>query len=299
MLRYRLLLGPVLLAVVFALAWLDQWIDGIPATGFWRTLFRGRETPPPGIVMFFSCVAVSIVAARELVDILKDKGINASKRITTAAAVAGLLTSALVPSEADGTTALALVSTVAVLVLLVSLAFSTRHKSTQGVVAAAGGTLLAFVYLGLMFGFLLAIRREHSVWVVLWVLVVAKSCDIGAYFTGKSIGRHKLILWLSPGKTWEGLAGGMAVAALVGVAGLWVLRQTGERVPELWTGAVAGLIFAVVGQTGDLIASLFKRDAGIKDSGKVLPGFGGVLDVLDSPLLVAPVAFWWLRAIHA
>jgi phosphatidate cytidylyltransferase len=193
----------------------------------------------------------------------------------------------------------AVVSSVAVVVLLASLGFNSRNKTVEGVVAAAGGTLLSFVYLGLMFGFILAIRREHSVWVLFWVILVAKACDIGAYFTGRAIGRHKLIHWLSPGKTWEGLAGGVALAAAVGVGGLWALRACGVEGPAPWTGALAGVLFGLTGQLGDLIESLFKRDAGVKDSSAVLPGFGGVLDVLDSPLLVAPVAYWWLHSLHA
>ena len=159
-----------------------------------------------------------------------------------------------------------------------------------------GAALVAFVYLGLMLGFLPAIRRDHSAWVLLWVLLVTKSCDIGAYFAGKAFGRHKLIPWLSPGKTWEGLVGGVLMSAAVSVAGLEVLRGWGviAGVP-LWAAVIPGVLFAVVGQTGDLLESMLKRDAGIKDSGKVLPGFGGVLDVIDSPLLVAPLAFWVLR----
>jgi len=164
-------------------------------------------------------------------------------------------------------------------------------------VGAAGGTLLAYVYLGLMLGFIVAIRREHSGWLLLWVLVATKSCDIGAYFAGRAFGRHKLIVWLSPGKTWEGLAGGVAVSSLVGGLGVYALRAIDpETLIGPAFGALAGCVFGLVGQMGDLIASLFKRDAGIKDAGAVLPGFGGVLDVLDSPLLVLPVAYWLIKA---
>jgi phosphatidate cytidylyltransferase len=103
-----------------------------------------------------------------------------------------------------------------------------------------------------------------------------------------------MIPWLSPGKTWEGLAGGVAFAALVG--GLLALGslswlQTSDHVP-IWLGVMCGVVFAIVGQFGDLTMSLLKRGAGLKDSSRVLPGLGGVLDVIDSPLMVAPVAFW-------
>lgn len=294
----RLLFGPVLIVLVVAAIWLDQWLDALPLGALGQRLFLDRQTPPPGTVLFVVAALLSVVASRELAAIMRDKGIHASKRIVTTAALVGLLVSCLVPANLPGAVAAQVVSTAAVGVLLLSLAFYSRHRSVQGAVAAAGGTLLAFVYLGLMFGFLLAIRREHPAWVLLWVLMTTKACDIGAYFTGVTIGRHKLILWLSPGKTWEGLCGGVILAAAVGWLGLWVLDSAGVPATRpVWTGAVAGALFGLVGQTGDLIASLLKRDAGIKDSGTALPGFGGVLDVLDSPLLVAPLAYWWLHLV--
>jgi phosphatidate cytidylyltransferase len=151
-----------------------------------------------------------------------------------------------------------------------------------------------------MFGFLLALRREHSAWVVAGIVLVTKSCDTGAYFTGRAIGRHKMIPWLSPGKTWEGLAGGMITAALVAIGGVALYRhfagESGVGAIPFWNAAIIGALFAVSGQAGDLLESVFKRDAGVKDSGRTIPGMGGVLDVLDSILLTAPVAFWLLAA---
>jgi len=251
------------------------------------------------VVLFLLCGVLSWLSARELAVIFTANSIPASKRIMTGAAVLGLLASVIVPARLPAPTAVAIVSSAAIAVLLASLIFHSRHRTVEGVVAAAGGSLLAFVYLGLMFGFVLAIRREHTVWVLLWVVLVTKSCDIGAYFTGKSVGRHKLIPWLSPGKTWEGLIGGVVLATIVGTAGLWAIGLwTAEPRLPWWAGLSAGVLFGLTGQMGDLIASLFKRDAGLKDSSSILPGFGGILDVLDSPLLVAPVAYWWLQAAY-
>jgi phosphatidate cytidylyltransferase len=155
--------------------------------------------------------------------------------------------------------------------------------------------LFAFVYLGLLFGFLMAIRRHHEVWIILWVLLVTKSCDTGAYFTGRAIGRHKLIPWLSPGKTWEGLFGGIVLASLMGALGAWILGRTGvSGSPSPLVGVAAGVVFSLIGHAGDLMASVLKRDTGVKDSGSALPGMGGIIDVLDSPLLVFPAAYWLL-----
>ncbi len=301
-LRYRLTLGPLLILLLIALCWLDEGLQGRPLSHAAQLLLLQRHPEvPPGLAIFPIMVAASVLASRELSRIMRDKGILASKRITTTAALSGLLVACIIPPEWPATVGVAAVSSAAVWVLLLSLVFYSRHKTVQGTVAAAGGTLLAFVYLGLMFGFILALRREHSVWLLLWVILVTKSSDIGAFATGKLIGRHKLILWLSPGKTWEGFVGGIVLAAIVGAAGLEGLRHligAKEPVPPSWTGAAAGVLFGLTAVLGDLIASLFKRDAGIKDASTIIPGFGGVLDVLDSPLLVAPVAYWWVHLVH-
>jgi phosphatidate cytidylyltransferase len=304
-LKYRLTLGPLLIAFLIAICWFDQWLQGRPIPAALQHLLLQREpAAPPGLAIFFVMVAASILASRELARILRDKGILASKRITTTASLTGVLVSTIVPADWPATLGVAAVSSAAVGVFVLSLGFYSRHRTVQGTVAAAGGTLLSFVYLGLMFGFILAIRREHTVWVLLWVILVTKSSDIGAFATGKLIGRHKMILWLSPGKTWEGFFGGVALAAAIGAIGLLGLaaihRVQGMRepVPPAWTGAAAGILFGVTAVMGDLIASLFKRDAGIKDSSSIIPGFGGILDVIDSPLLVAPVAFWWVHFVH-
>lgn len=294
--RNRLLLGPVLIGVLLLGFWLDELVDRQPVAESLRNLFP-KPTYPPGLVAFVVCLVLSVIASRELAVILKSKGIGASRRVMTSCSILGLCISCLVPLETSGPEAVAMVSTASVCVLVASLAFYARRKSVQGAIAGAGGALLSFVYLGLMFGFVLAIRREHSAWVLAWVLLTTKMSDIGAYFTGTAIGKHKLIPWLSPGKTWEGLVGGVALAAATGAAGSAVLRNQGIDMPiPPASAAAAGAVFAVVGQMGDLVASLFKRDAGQKDSGQLLPGFGGLIDVLDSPLLVLPVAFWWLAA---
>src|SRR5712671_2304113 len=129
---------------------------------------------PPGVAIFVIVAALSWLASRELVRIMRDNGIKASKRITTTAALVGLAAMTFIPRSTPAPHAAAIVSSAAVLVLVVSLLYYTRNKTFEGIVGAAGGTMLAFVYLGLMFGFLLAIRREHSVWILLWVILVTK-----------------------------------------------------------------------------------------------------------------------------
>jgi len=300
-LKHRLALGPLLIALLLVGAWLDERIDrgGVPAA---IERLIGRDTWPPGVIVFALTLTLSILGGRELARILRAKGIEASTALTCVLAMVGVCLTSLVPSAIETSDGLLLGVLIAngatAVVLLGSLAFYARKQQTEGMIGAAGGALLGYVYIGMLLGFMVAIRREHSVWILIWVLLVTKSCDIGAFFTGRAIGKRKLAPWVSPGKTWEGLFGGMATAALVGALGS--LALSGLLGDEVWTpnpieGAVVGAVFAVLGQLGDLVASLLKRDAGVKDAGGALPGFGGILDVIDSPLVVGLVAYWWMR----
>ncbi|MHC5113539.1 MAG: phosphatidate cytidylyltransferase [Planctomycetota bacterium] len=298
MLKHRLIMGPILIAALLGVVLLDNWMDGVQlAPGFWQDLFLGRDHPPRGIVLFVVGLIVAGAAAVELAAIVRANGILTRTWLTVLAALVGLILSYGIRLDAEAIKVVAMVSTGLVLVFVASLLTFSRHQNVEGVVAAAGAVVFALVYLGLMFGFLLALRREHSAWLIVGVILLTKSSDTGAYFTGRAIGRHKLIPWLSPGKTWEGLFGGVTFAALIGVLLAWAsgaYLDPVDRVP-IWLGAVCGVLFALVGQFGDLTMSLLKRGAGIKDSSTILPGLGGVLDVLDSPLMVAPVAFWLLE----
>jgi phosphatidate cytidylyltransferase len=155
--------------------------------------------------------------------------------------------------------------------------------------------VLSTLYLGGLAWFLVALRVKHSrhddgfhgsTMVILMILLVVKFTDIGAFFGGRAFGRHKLIPWLSPGKTWEGLVCGVLTAGVVGA----ICARYITNLP--WGKAfVFGIVIGAIGQLGDLLESLMKRDAEVKDSGKLIPGFGGILDVIDSPLLAAPFAY--------
>ncbi len=304
MLKHRLLFGPIIVVALLAMLWLDEWIDRSPAP-LWlsRWLPGASETFPPNVVLLPLALVVAILAARELAAMFKSGGVQASRRWLAFASAIGLLVCAMVPVRGSPVDAAALVGSAGCAVLLVSLLWHIRGRTLNGATAAAGAAAFAFIYLGLMLGFLVALRREQSSWSILGVLVIVKSCDVGAYFTGKAFGRHKLIPWLSPGKTWEGLFGGAALSAVVSV-GVWFLagqlhppasgRPIGFAVLGLWGAAAFGSGIGLLGQAGDLMESVLKRDAGLKDSGASLPGFGGVLDVIDSVLLAAPLAYWVL-----
>jgi phosphatidate cytidylyltransferase len=137
-----------------------------------------------------------------------------------------------------------------------------------------------FVYALLPALALLWIRERAGIDLLLWVFIVTWSTDIGAYFAGRSFGRRKLAPTISPGKTVEGLFGGVVAAAVLG--GAWVFAaHLGKALLLL------APIFAVAAQGGDLFESAMKRRAGVKDSGAWLPGHGGVLDRLDGLVPVA------------
>ena len=302
--RKRLIFGPILIAFMLVGLWLDQAIEGVrwpldyPPLGF-------DGTAPPAVVVLPVMLLVAVLGGRELALMLKAKGVHASRLTLALAAAVGLLASTPLfanllsggKGPADGAAGLA---SVAAAMVLMGIVHHARTRNTQGAMLSIGAVLFSFGYLGLTFGFLLRIRLEHSAWVLVWVLATVKACDIFAYFTGKAIGKHKLILWLSPGKTWEGLVGGMIGSAIVGGAGLALLtaytpfNPAGSPATTALAGAVGGACMGLAGQLGDLMASMMKRDAGIKDSSRLLPGFGGVLDVIDSPILVAPLAYWTL-----
>jgi phosphatidate cytidylyltransferase len=170
-------------------------------------------------------------------------------------------------------------------------------KQTQDAIVHMAGTVLATLYLGGLAWFLVGLRvrgTQHvdgSTLLILFILLCVKFTDIGAYFGGRALGRRKLIPWLSPGKTWEGLFFGLLTAGLVGaIVATQIDPRRGYHLPW-YKGALFGAIIGGIGQLGDLLESLMKRDAEVKDSGSLIPGFGGILDVIDSPLLAAPFAY--------
>jgi phosphatidate cytidylyltransferase len=128
--------------------------------------------------------------------------------------------------------------------------------------------------------------RGWSPWYLLVMLLLTSGADIGAYFAGRAFGKHKLAPQVSPGKTWEGVAGGVALVILVAaVSDYWL------KLPVLPFIAL-GVCVALLSVVGDLSESLFKRQAGLKDSGNFFPGHGGVLDRVDSITAAAPL--YWL-----
>jgi phosphatidate cytidylyltransferase len=192
---------------------------------------------------------------------------------------------------------LMVLSAFAASVLLIVVGEMCRYETAGGNIANVATGVFALVYIGVMLSFAVQLRLLWGVGALAAWVITVKMGDIGAYVVGRLLGRHQMAPLLSPGKTIEGAVGGLAFSCL----GAWLAFQ--YLVPPTtrpyliagpWWGWVAfGLLVGGAGMIGDLAESLVKRDVGVKDSSTWVPGFGGVLDIIDSLLLSAPVA-WFL-----
>ncbi|CAF0689325.1 phosphatidate cytidylyltransferase [Candidatus Methylacidithermus pantelleriae] len=160
-------------------------------------------------------------------------------------------------------------------------------------------TLLGFVYVPYLLSFLarlalLSSPGYDSFAAALYLVATTKCGDAAAFLVGSAVGRHKLLPRVSPGKTWEGAVGGLALSVGVSV-GLWRLLRTGLRGFSLPEIVGLGLFLGVAGVVGDLAKSVAKRQAQVKDSGSIIPGIGGALDLIDSVLFTSPLLYWYTR----
>jgi len=170
------------------------------------------------------------------------------------------------------------------------------RSNTAGILAIST-TLFGLMYVPWLLNFIQKINFFPGVegrFYLLYFVVITKFSDTGAYIVGSLIGRHKMIPRISPGKTWEGFGGALAVSVLVSLLFVYFV---GDRMYGMnWTHAVVlGFLLGLAAVVGDLIESIFKREANIKDSGKFFPGIGGILDLLDSLLFNAPIMYLYLR----
>ncbi|HYJ88049.1 MAG TPA: phosphatidate cytidylyltransferase [Pyrinomonadaceae bacterium] len=187
-------------------------------------------------------------------------------------------------------------SIVLVLILLTIgtlVAAMLRGAPFEKMLTSSGATILGVLYVVLLGGHLVAVRMgfptELSSDLLSFFFLVLMGSDIGAYYVGRAIGKHKLAPGISPGKTWEGVAGGLAAAlSLSAVAHFWFFPE----LPLKWALPLAA-VMTVLGILGDLTESALKRGAGAKDAAKILPGHGGVLDRLDSLLFNAPLLYYF------
>jgi phosphatidate cytidylyltransferase len=173
---------------------------------------------------------------------------------------------------------------------LIAFVWLAVRAQAGGPVAAGVVGFLVLVPAGLGLAHLVALQPHGQV-LVLYLLVLIAAADVGAYFGGRTFGRLKLAPHVSPGKTWEGFAAGMLAAGAVGAAGALLFE-----VP-FWPWLLLCELVALVSVVGDLTESMFKRHVGLKDSGSLLPGHGGVLDRIDSLTAAAPTFLLGLMAL--
>lgn len=191
-----------------------------------------------------------------------------------------------------------LLATIALVIIAVLISQTFRfQKDFSKLLTGIGVTLLGVFYIAFLGGFLVAMRTGFesmpglSTHLLGYFFLVLFGSDTGAYFAGRALGKHKLAPAISPGKTIEGLIGGIIAAAGLGALATWSFFP---ELPYAWSIPLACLL-AALGVLGDLFESAIKRGAGAKDAATILPGHGGFLDRLDSLLFGAPILYYFAR----
>ncbi len=285
MLSQRIPVAVAILAVLFACGYLDH-----------RAAVPGIWLGPLGAVFL-------LLACRELIDLAAARGMQPSPAAVYGGSLlvyAGSWLDFLLPAAPP---LLGPLLALALGILLAMLVETLRFREPGGATANLACGVFAVGYLGLSLGLAARLRIDWGLGALVATIFVVKFSDVGAFFVGRYLGRRRLAPRLSPGKTVEGACGALAAAVLAAwLSFTWIVPAIdgAPAIPAPWWGWLAfGLTLAVVGMVGDLAESLLKRDAGRKDSSTWLPGLGGVLDVVDSLLPAAPIAygFWALGMI--
>lgn len=209
----------------------------------------------------------------------------------------------IIPAEVD------LLAIVVAVTAAFTLQLRYPIRGTEALLSVAAN-LLGFVYIAFLFHFATRITlfpyptsylstlpegwtEVPGAFLLLWLLAVTKFTDMGAYITGSAFGKNKMIPHISPGKTWEGFAGAIAFSQLAG-CGLYALMPL-EILGGWHHVIILGFIIAILAVIGDLAESVVKRALGAKDSGRMLPGIGGALDLIDSICFTAPALYFYLK----
>jgi phosphatidate cytidylyltransferase len=286
MLRWRLLMSVVFIAGLVGLIWLDA------------------QTATPGSWLMPLALAVSVLACEEMLHLLAARDLRPAPWVCYLGCLSIVASNYASIWAAGPLTRLEWPLTVFALSLLAAFFAEMRRYERPGqTMERLGVAVLTLGYVGVLLSFVVQTRLlgpngAYGIAALASLVIVVKMCDIGAYTVGRLVGRTKLAPTLSPGKTIEGCAGGIAFALF----GAWVWQSMllpalvtvtpdTSSAPPTWGWIAFGLLVGLAGMLGDLAESLIKRDVGRKDSSSWMPGFGGVLDVIDSILIAAPVAY--------
>jgi len=260
----------------------DGWLDGSLTTS------TADDKPVQGTIF---CILISLLAVPSQLELSKLAAIKNLKIFVPISIVASILFATFwywqqLMEIPPGIYLIYL----SAFVLLGLLLWQYISYGASAVLANCGANYFSIMYLGLLGGFSVAIRVEFGLWPLLMYVFVVKCADIGAYAIGTLFGKHKFSPKISPLKTWEGMAGAVATAVIVAIS-----FAAGCDIMAWWPAIIFGCFFAFIGQIGDLAESMMKRDAEQKDSAHPdyieIPGFGGILDIIDSLLVTAPFAY--------
>jgi len=178
--------------------------------------------------------------------------------------------------------------------MLVLFLLELTKKETHQAILSISATIFGIMYISWCFSFILRIRQlPEGAMLTGFLILTTKSSDVGAYIWGKNFGKTRLIKRISPKKSLEGSIGGFFTSLGVGIIfSLFIVSIT------FWEKFFLIIILAIIAQLGDLFESLIKRDCQVKDSGKLLPGMGGILDVMDSLIFAAPVFYLYITMLR-
>lgn len=280
MLGWRLAMSALLIPAFAALFWLDHQL--------------GPQAP----VLYVLCVCLGVRCAWEMQGLLKSR-FPEIRLAPMAIGVVALITAAWWPqwvgSLQTSTAVIAMTWSVSTMALMAFEAWRFERPGAR--METLGAHVLTISYIGGLLALTAQLRWVQGAaagyYILASMVIATKMGDVGAYTLGRLFGKRKMAPHLSPGKTWAGFVGALAGGAL----GAWVwltfaggLFAGASSVPPAWWSLTYGLILGLVGLVGDLCESLIKRDMGQKDAAALMPGFGGLLDLLDSILFAGPVA---------
>jgi phosphatidate cytidylyltransferase len=278
MLKYRLLYGILMTVAFTAIVIFDGWLDGS------LTASSADDKTVQGTILCILIAGLIIPAQLELSRLAKAKNLRIFTPVVIIASV--LFAGTWYFRQLIEMRPMIYPLLLSILSLWALLLYQYFRFGTSGVIANCGAGYFSIIYLGLFSAFVVGIRIDFGLWELLMFIFVVKFADIGAYAIGVLFGKHKFSPNISPGKTWEGMVG--AVTAAVIVSFLFVACCD---IMSWWPALIFGIFIAFTGQLGDLVESMMKRDAETKDSSNKVPGFGGILDIIDSPLFTAPFAY--------